>query len=69
MNVTGETLKMKDGKEYRKLKRWETIQEGAMMSWQGGELQPIKNSDGGTIGDIPASFHDERDFYNEIKQP
>lgn len=59
----------KDGKEYRKLKRWETIQEGAMQSWEGGELRPIKNYDGSTIGDIPASFSDERDFYNEIKQP
>jgi len=54
------------GNEYKKLKRNEVIKEGAMQSWCLGELQPIKNSDGKTIGDTPSSFSDERDFYNPI---
>lgn len=54
------------GKKYKKLKRWEIIKEGAMQSWCNGELQPIKNYDNDTVGDIPASFSDERDFYNLI---
>jgi hypothetical protein len=54
------------GKEFKKLKRDEVIKEGAMQSWCNGELQLIKNSDGKTIGDIPSSFSDERDFYNPI---
>ncbi len=37
-----------------------------MQSWCNGELQPIKNSDGNTIGDKPSSFSKERDFYNLI---
>jgi hypothetical protein len=52
--------------KYKKLKRDEVIKEGAMQSWENGELQPITNSDGETIGDIPASFSDGRDFYNPI---
>ena len=52
------------GKKYIKLKRDEVIKKGAMQSWENGELQPIANSDGETIGNIPASFSDERDFYN-----
>ena len=57
---------VKDGKPYRKLNRDEVIQKGAMQSWCHGELQPILNSDGETIGDIPSSFSDKRDFYNPI---
>ena len=53
-------------KEYRKLKRNEIIKDGAMQSWCHGELTPITNSDGKTIGDTPANFSDERDFYNLI---
>ncbi len=52
------------GKGYKKLKRNEIIKEGAMHSWQNGELQPIKGSD--TIGDIPSSFSNKREFYNPI---
>ena len=54
------------GKRYKKLGRYEIIKEGAMQSWCHGELEPIKNSDGGTIGDVPNSFSDERNFYNPI---
>jgi len=54
------------GKKYRKLKRNEIIKKGAMQSWCYGELQPIKNSDGETIGNTPSSFSDERDFYTPI---
>ena len=54
------------GKHYRKVKRDEIIEEGAMQSWEDGELQPITNSDGETVGDTPSSFSDERDFYNPI---
>lgn len=53
-------------KQYKKIKKDEIIKEGAMQSWDNGELQPIKNTDGETIGDIPSSFSDERDFYNPI---
>lgn len=52
------------GKQYKKLGRYETIKEGAMQSWCHGELEPIMGTD--TIGDIPNSFSDERDFYNPI---
>lgn len=55
------------GNKYRKLKRNEVIEKGAMQSWCLGELQPIKNSDGETIGDYPFNFSNERDFYNLIK--
>ena len=41
---------IKDGKKYRKLNRYETIPEGAMNSWNHGELQPIMNTDGETVG-------------------
>ena len=54
------------GNEYKKLKRDEVIKEGAMQSWEHGELQPLGNGDGKTIGDTPSSFSDERDFYNPI---
>jgi hypothetical protein len=57
----------KDGNPYRKLDRNEIIAEDAMQSWCNGELQPITNSDGKTVGDKPSSFSDERDFYNPIK--
>lgn len=57
---------IRNGRKYVKLDRHEKIKEGAMQSWCNGELQPIANSDGKTIGDVPASFSDERDFYNPI---
>jgi len=52
------------GKKYYKLRRDEIIKKGAMQSWCFGELFPIKNSDGATVGNTPSSFLDERDFYN-----
>lgn len=62
-------VKTVDGKPkvYRKLKRDEVIEEDAMQSWCYGELHPIKNTDGETIGDTPSSFSDEREFYNPIR--
>jgi len=59
-----EPVYYKDAKQYRKIHRDETIHAGAMQSWCGGELHPLMGTD--TIGDIPASFSDERDFYNPI---
>jgi hypothetical protein len=53
-------------KSYRKLLRHERIEEGAMQSWCHGELQPIVNADGETVGGTPADFSEERDFYNPI---
>lgn len=53
------------GQKYRKLKRDEVIKKGAMHCWCHGELQPIMNDE--TIGDIPANFSDERDFFNPIE--
>jgi hypothetical protein len=53
------------GKKYQKLKRNEIIKEGAMQSWDNGELNPIAGFD--TIGDTPAMFSPERDFYNPIQ--
>lgn len=61
------TIYYRFGKKYQKLQRNKIIQEGAMQSWCYGELAPITNSDGKIIGDIPASFSEERDFYNPIK--
>jgi len=55
----------KDGKCYRKIGRHEIIKPGAMHSWHHGELLSILGRD--TIGDVPANFHDERDFYNPIE--
>jgi Flp pilus assembly CpaF family ATPase len=52
------------GKKYRKIGRNEVIKEGAMQSWCYGELHPIMGID--TIGDIPANYSDEREFYNPI---
>ena len=52
------------GKKFRKISRNEKIEKGAMQSWCGGELQPIMGTD--TIGDIPANFSDEREFYNPV---
>ncbi len=54
------------GKKFKKINRDEIIKEGAMQSWEDGELQPLGNGDGKTIGDIPSSFSNERDFYNPI---
>ena len=51
-----------DGKKYRKIGRQEIIEEGAMHSWCGNKLSPIRNPE--TIGDIPANFSDKREFYN-----
>jgi len=54
------------GKKYRKLEVDEKIEEGAMQSWNFGELKSINNTDGKTIGLTPADFSDERDFYNPV---
>ena len=54
------------GKRYRLLDRNEVIEEGAMQSWDGGELHPITNFDGKTVGDHPYNFSIERDFYNPV---
>lgn len=59
----------KDGKKYKKLKRNEIIKEGAMQSWLHGELIPIKNTDGTTVGGTPSQFSNKRDFYNPIESP
>jgi len=61
-----ETIYYRFGKKYRKLGRGEIIKEGAFQSWELGELQPIMNTDGKTIGGKPSDFSDERDFYNPI---
>lgn len=50
------------GNDYRKLGRDEKIKEGALHSWNGGALRPVMNAD--TVGQTPADFSDERDFYN-----
>lgn len=60
------TIYKRLGKEYRKIDRNEVIEEGAMQSWCDGELRPITNSDGKTVGDYPYNFSIERDFYNSI---
>lgn len=54
------------GKRYRKIRRDEKIEEGAMHSYCGCELKPIMGI--GTVGDIPANFSDEREFYNPIEE-
>lgn len=59
-----ENIYWRFGKKYRKIKRDEKIQIGAMHSFCGGELSPICGND--TIGDTPSSFSDEREFYNPI---
>ena len=56
------------GKHYVKVSRYGVIKEGAMQSWCGGELKPITNSDGETVGSTPADFSDEREFYNPIEE-
>jgi len=52
-------------KPYRKLKRHEIIEKGAMQSWGGGELQPIVLYSG-IEGSTPNEFSTERDFYNPV---
>ena len=54
----------KDGNAYRKLKRNEVIAEGAMQSYCNGELNPCLGIH--TVGDMPSSFSDDRDFYNPV---
>jgi len=56
------------GNTYKKLDRDEIIEEGAMQSWEHGELQPITNNDGETVGSCPSDFSDERNFYNPFKE-
>jgi len=58
---------IRNGKHYCKLGKHEIIKEGAMQSWCHGELFPILNVDDSTVGDIPASFSDESDFYNLVE--
>jgi len=64
--IMGKPLYYKDGRPYRKLKRDEHIEKGAMHSWCLGELMPITNNDDETIGNTPSGFSAERDFYNMI---
>lgn len=59
-----ENIYYRHGKKFRKIGRSETILEGAMHSWCGGELMPI--IDPSTVGDKPENFSDEREFYNPI---
>jgi len=59
-----EPLYYRFGKPYRKIKRDEVIEIGAMHSYCFGELMPIKNPE--TVGMTPTDFSDERDFYNPI---
>jgi len=54
------------GNRYRKINRDEVIEAGALHSYCGGELHPILNAE--TIGDIPANFSDEREFYNPLPE-
>ena len=61
-----EIIYVRHGIKYLKLERNEIIKEGAMQSWCDNELYPILNADGSTVGDIPAHFSDERDFYNPV---
>lgn len=56
----------KDGSRYYKLERDEVIDCCAIQSWCNGELQPLMNTDGNTIGSTPSEFSDERDFYNPL---
>lgn len=55
------------GKKYRKIGRHEVIKEGAMYSWRLGELKPTGQFMPDTVGDIPAHYYSERDFYNPIE--
>jgi len=57
---------IRNNKSYRKLFRHERIEKCAMESWCYGELQPIVNADGETVGGTPADFASERDFYNPL---
>jgi hypothetical protein len=66
--IVMESIYFRQGKMYRKLGKGEIIEEGAMQSWEHGELQPIMNTNGETIGDTPSSFSNERDFYNPIEE-
>jgi hypothetical protein len=61
-----ENIYIRFGRKFRKIGRNEKIEEGAMHYFCGGELWPIKSPD--TVGDIPASFSDEREFYNPIPE-
>jgi hypothetical protein len=59
----------KDSKKYRKIGRHEKIAKGAMQTWTSGsegtqELRPVLNPR--TIGDIPAHFAKEREFFNPL---
>ena len=59
-----EDVNEKDDKKYRKIGKYEKIAKGAMQSWNNGILTPIWMPR--TIGDIPAHYANERDFYNPI---
>jgi len=59
-----DNIYIRHGNKYSKLERHEIIKTGAMYSYCGSELTEIRNND--IIGDIPASFSDERDFYNPV---
>ena len=61
-----EVTYIRSKRKFRKLKRDEVIEEGAMQSWCNGELQPAEDLISETVGDTPSSFSDNRDFYNPI---
>jgi len=61
-----EIVYVRHGIKYLKLERSEIIKEGAMQSLHCGQLYPITNNDGKTIGNIPDHFFIHRDFYNPI---
>jgi hypothetical protein len=60
-----EIIYVRLGKKYRKIARDEKIAKGAMMTLADGELNPIMHE--GTIGQLPSSFSEERNFFNPIE--
>lgn len=56
------------GKEYIKVPFNGIIKNGAMQCWCQGELFPITNTDGKTVGSSPSEFSDEREFFNPIQK-
>lgn len=54
------------GNLYRKVKRDEIIEEGAMHAYCLGELMPVRNPE--TFGQRPCDFSDKREFFNPFKR-
>jgi len=55
----------RNGKEYTKIGRRDTIQVGFMESFDGGELTPV--TDGWSFEERPESFPLNQDFYAPLK--